>query len=268
MATMQALQQENEELKSKCADLKKKLNSLRRAAAPSTRVVKGDTVHVNIPRLSKANENIEKQNQEEKDKEYECLLDKIKKLEGMVSSLRDENDKLIKDLEDSKLRCATLQDEVDNQGMVIKKKTYTIATINTEKETLEDHLRNALALASKAETERDEYKSKYNACREEAESLRESNTQLQNEKSLLLQDLANEAENSRRCKERLVLETAEKLALGKELDQSKDEQARLRRMIGAGGALAAMAKDKEAELTKSLAEAHQTIEKLTRFIKR
>eukprot|EP00039_Didymoeca_costata_P016110 m.282741 g.282741 ORF g.282741 m.282741 type:complete len:248 (-) comp16338_c2_seq14:94-837(-) len=247
MATMQALQQENEELKSKCADLKKKLNSLRRAAAPSTRVVKGDTVHVNIPRLSKANENIEKQNQEEKDKEYECLLDKIKKLEGM---------------------CATLQDEVDNQGMVIKKKTYTIATINTEKETLEDHLRNALALASKAETERDEYKSKYNACREEAESLRESNTQLQNEKSLLLQDLANEAENSRRCKERLVLETAEKLALGKELDQSKDEQARLRRMIGAGGALAAMAKDKEAELTKSLAEAHQTIEKLTRFIKR
>ena len=200
------LETENRELAEKLDEARARLRELRKAGAASTRVVKGSTVHVNIPRLSKANAAAT-------GPDVAALHAAIKELEATVARLTAE-------LAAQAERSQQLEREAAaRQAELAAAAAELVAS------------RAAIELAERRAAEA-----------EAAAAARD-------------RELVNE-------RHRVAEAEAARTAATEALDASLAEQARLRRLVGAGGALAAASRETDERQQAEIAAANDTIRSL------
>lgn len=229
------LAQEQEQVKSlkmKNAALTQKLDSLRKAKATATRVVKGDTVLVDIPGISKAN----------------LSKEALAADQEAMAALRAEVARLLALIADLEKRISELECKVIAQAKQLEASAEQLAT--SEAAVVAERQKRAAA------EERSKALDATLCAARKAADLQA--TELTATKAFL-------ASLGGRCA------AAEQKVAAQEtlLETAREEQARLRRVIGAGGALAAMSKESEqaqaAELQQSMASEHLLRQQLVRL---
>eukprot|EP00041_Stephanoeca_diplocostata_P033164 m.1088010 g.1088010 ORF g.1088010 m.1088010 type:complete len:300 (+) comp24286_c0_seq2:199-1098(+) len=256
-AALKKLRLENEQLQKRVADLQQKLESLRKAKSGGTRVVKGSTVHVSIPRISKSDTYV--------DTDHNTCHHRIAQeqatacaLASQLSSVSSERDHLKQVEVLLSTKCARL--------------TRTIDVTRGECEQLQTQLATLQPQVQALIGERDGLDADCGCLREE---LAEMNTILSThrENARKAQDKANctiaelqaalsaEVDRARRLvadatASQARCNVAEERCAGLERDVAAGlhEQQRLRKMVAAGGALAVLSRQNEKVFQQSQQE--------------
>eukprot|EP00037_Helgoeca_nana_P007235 m.66138 g.66138 ORF g.66138 m.66138 type:complete len:263 (+) comp18048_c0_seq2:420-1208(+) len=210
-------------LQAKTKELQTKLNTLRRAKSGATRVVKGSTVHVNIPRLSKADTSVESV-----DESPVCDHGPIlEALRAHVTALEHTVQDLTADV--AALTHQHQQSTAANARLTVANTTLEGAAVRLEAE--KAALSTAIAV--------------------EVRKLEQSQSALESRTATLASTLVSlEASETDRQRLHAALVTAHR------------ECERQRGMIEAGGALADMARENQAELNAALLQQGQTERRL------